>query len=50
MDAISHAVAVAQSQPTALDVGAVGKGTSSKGGKGAKGGGKRDNQTQQACS
>ena len=32
-----------------MDIGAVGKGRSSKGGKGAEGGGKRNNQTQQAC-
>ena len=50
MAAISRAVAVAQTQPTPMDIGAVGKGKSGKGGKGAKGAGKRDNQTQQACS
>ena len=40
--AISRAISAAQSQPTAMDIGAVGKG--------AKGGGKRHIQTQQACS
>ena len=48
--AISRALAVAQSQPTLMDIGAVGKGKSGKGGQGWKGAGKRDNQTQQACS
>ena len=48
--AIPRAIAVAQSQPTPMDIGAVGKGKSGKGGKGSKGAGKRDNQTQQACS
>ena len=48
--AISRAISAAQSQPTPMDVGAVGKGPSNKGGKEAKGGGKRNNQTQQACS
>ena len=50
MVAISRAIAVAQSQPTPIDIGAVGKGKSGKGGKGSKGAGKRNNQTQQACS
>ena len=48
--AISRAIAVAQSQPTPMDIGAAGKGKSGKGGKGSKGAGKRSNQTQQACS
>ena len=48
--AISRAVSAAQTQPTPTDIGAMGKRTSSEGGKGAKGGGKRNNQTQQACS
>ena len=48
--AISRAISAAQSQPTPIDIGAVGKGPPSKGGKGAKGCGKRNNQTQQACS
>ena len=48
--AISRAIAVAQSQPTPMDIGVVGKGKSGKGGKGSKGAGKRNNQTQQACS
>ena len=48
--AISRAIAAAQSQPTPMDIGAVGKGKSDKGGKGSKGAGKRNNQTQQACS
>ena len=47
--AISRAIAVAQSQSTRMDIGAVGKGKSGKGGKGLKGAGKRNNQTQQAC-
>ena len=47
---ISRAISTAQSQPTPMGVGAVGKGTSSKGGKGAKGGGKRNNQSQQGRS
>ena len=47
--AVSRAIAVAQSQPTPMDIGAVGKGKSGKGGKGLKGAGKRNNQTQQAC-
>ena len=47
---ISRAIAVAQSQPTPMDIGAVGKVKSGKGGKGSKGAGKRNNQTQQACS
>ena len=41
--AISRAIAVAQSQPTPMDIGAVGKE------KGSKGAGKRSNQTQHAC-
>ena len=48
--AISRSIAVAQTQPTPMDIGAVGKGKSSKGGKGVKGVGKRNNQTQRACS
>ena len=48
--AISRAIAIAQSQPTPMDTGTVGKGKSGKGGKGSKGAGKRNNQTQQACS
>ena len=48
--AISRAIAVAQSQPTPVDIGAGGKRKSDKGGKGSKGAGKRNNQTQQACS
>ena len=48
--AISCAIAVAQSQPTPMDMGAVGKWKSGKGGKGSKGAGKRHNQNQQACS
>ena len=48
--AISRAIAVAQSQPTPMDIGAVGKGKAGKGGKGLQGAGKRNNQTQQACS
>ena len=48
--ATSRSIAVAQSQPTPMDIGAVGKGKSGKGGKGSKGAGKRNNQTQQACS
>ena len=48
--AVSRAIAVAQSQPTPMDIGAVDKGKSGKGGKGSKGAGKRNNQTQQACS
>ena len=47
--AISRAISAAQTQPTPMDIGAVGKGTSSKGGKGATGAGKRNNPTQQAC-
>ena len=50
MVAISRAIAVAQSQPTPMDIGAVGKGKSGKGGKGSRGAGKLNNQTQQACS
>ena len=41
--ATSRAIA-AQSQPTPMDIGAVGKGKSGKGGKGSKGVGKRNNQ------
>ena len=48
--AISRAISAAQAQPTAMDTGAVGKGKSGKNGKGTKGGGKRNNQTQHACS
>ena len=48
--AIYRAIAAAQSQPTPMGIGAVGKGKSDKGGKGSKGAGKRNNQTQQACS
>ena len=48
--AISRAISAAQSQPTAMDIGGVGKGPSGKNGKGTKGGGKRNNQTQHACS
>ena len=48
--AISRAIAVAQSQSTPIDIGAVGKGKSGKGGKGSTGAGKRNHQTQQACS
>ena len=48
--AISRAIAVAQTQPTPMDIGAVGMEKSGKGCKGAKGAGKRNNQTQQACS
>ena len=48
--AIFRAIAVAQSQPTPMDIGAVGKGKSGKGGKGSKGAGKRNNSTRQACS
>ena len=47
--AISRATAVAQSQPTPMDIGAVSKGKSGKGGKGSEGAGKCNNQTQQAC-
>ena len=46
--AISRAVAVAQPQPTAMDIGAVGKVRSGKGGKGSKRAGKRNNQTSGA--
>ena len=45
--AISRAISTAQTQPTPMDIGAVGKGTTSKGGKGAKGGGKRNNAETQ---
>ena len=48
--AISRAIAVAQSQPTRMDIGALGKGKSGKGSKGSIGAGKLNNQTQQACS
>ena len=47
--AISRAIAVAQTQLTHMDFGAVGKVRSSKGGKGTEGVGKRDNQTPHAC-
>ena len=47
---ISRAIAVAQTLPTPMDIGAVGKGKSGKGGKGAKRAGKRNIETQQACS
>ena len=47
--AMSRAIAAAQSQPTPMDIGALGKGKSGKGGKGSQGAGKRNNQTQQAC-
>ena len=47
--AISRAIAVAQSQPTPMEIGAVDKGISSKGGKGSTGDGKRNPQTQQGC-
>ena len=47
---ISHAISAAQSQPTPMDVGAVGKGPLSKGVEEATGGGKRYNETQHACS
>ena len=47
--AISRAIAAAQSQPTPMDIGAVGKEKSCKGGKGSQGAGKRNNPTQQAC-
>ena len=49
MVAISRAIAFAQSQPTPMDIGAAGKWKSGQGGKEAKGVGKRNNQTQQAC-
>ena len=42
--------AIPQSQPTPMDIVAVGKEKSGKGGKGPKGAGKRNNQTQQLCS
>ena len=48
--AISRAIAVAQTQPTPMDIGAVGKGKSGKGKKVSKGAGQRHNQTQHACS
>ena len=47
--AISRAIAAAQSQPTPMDIGEVGKERSGKGSKGSKGAGKRNNQTQRAC-
>ena len=47
--AISRAISAAQSQLTAMNIGAVGKGQYGKNGKGTKGGGKRNNQTQHAC-
>ena len=40
---------MAQTQPIPMDVGAMSKGTPNKGGKGAKGGGQRSNQTPQRC-
>ena len=46
--AISRAISTAQTQPIPMHVGSMSKRTPSKGGKGAKGGGKRNNQTQQA--
>ena len=49
LGAISRAISTAQAQPTPMDVGAMSKGTPIKGGKGAKGGGKRGNETQHAC-
>ena len=48
--AIYRAIAVAQTLPTPMNIGAVGKGKCGNGGKEAKGAGKRNNQTQQACS
>ena len=48
--AISRAIVASQTQPTPMDNGAVVNGKSSKGGRGATGGGQRNNQTQQACS
>ena len=48
--AISRAIAVAQSQLTPMDIGAVGKVKSGTGGKGSRGAGKRNSSTQQACS
>ena len=47
--AISRAISTAQTQATPMDVGAMSKGTPSKSGKGAKVGGQRNNQSQQAC-
>ena len=44
--AISRAIAVAQSQPTPMDIGTVGKVKSGKGGKGSKGAGNRDNMPE----
>ena len=41
--ALSRANSVAQTQPTPMDIGAVGNGKSGKGGKGAKGAGKHNN-------
>ena len=46
--AISRSIACPQTQPTPMNIGAVGKEISGKGGKGSKGAGKRNNQTQQA--
>ena len=46
---MSRAISAAQAQPTAMDIGAVGKGQSGKNGRGTKGGEKRNNQTQHAC-
>ena len=48
--AISRVISTVQTQPTPMDTGVMSKGLPSKGGRGAKGGGKRNNQTQQACS
>ena len=47
--ASSRAISAAQAQPTAMDTAAVGMGQSGENGKGTKGGGKRNNQTQHAC-
>ena len=41
--AIWKAISAAQAQPTAMDIGAVGKGQYGQNGKGTKGGGKRNN-------
>ena len=48
--AISRAIAFAQSEPTPMDIGAVGKGQSGKGARDRKELAKRNNQSQQACS
>ena len=48
--AISSEISAARTQPTPMDVRAVGQGTSSEGVKDAKGGGKRNIRTQQTCS